>query len=666
MKKTVKLITEKKSTAIDYELQLKEVFGDSITVLSYTIDEANLYDYKEDEIILTAAYSSPEFQKFKKKYLVGKILIPIQLSLQKKYLYKLDAFQRDTPALLVNITKHMAEETIAQIYQSGYCNLSFYPYYPGGDARNIKLAVTCGEMGLVPDSVTESIDLGARLIDVTTIVELAEKMNCEYLLRTQHFFDYFARQFTTSAGVSILIHTNQLLEQQLSTLIQIFDKPLVCIDKDDNIFDCNFSAVDAMKVSRTELLGNRDDFLKISRLTKRCRLQMLPFSEVVKTKTDEERILHVTPVTQGTQYLGAYAWVAGSKDFDDGRFMDIRASHKGHSAKYSFADINGNSAQILKTVELAKKMARTESSVLITGESGTGKELFAHAIHNSSSRAEAPFVAINCAALPNNLLESELFGYEDGAFTGAKKGGKVGLFELANTGSVFLDEIEGMDLGTQLKLLRVIQEKEMIRVGGDRIIPIDVRIISASNQDMISLIEQGKFRQDFYYRIGTLPLDLPPLRKRKEDILPLMESFKNELRLKFILTEEAKSMIMRHSWPGNIRELRNCVEYMGCHNIPVIGVDELPLLIKNDFHTKTEGRSDELKLETAVMKQLTEKSKGRGRLQRDLSSMGIITEAQLRRVLEDLKEKGFVESEAGRKGSSLTKKGVEELKNRLE
>lgn len=665
MKKIVKLIAENKRPTKDYVAQLNEALGDAIAILPYSIDEEDAYLPQQESAILTSAFSAANFSELKRTRLRGKTLIPIELSLPRKELYRLDVYPKGTPALLVNVSKFMAEETIAQLYQSGYSNLTFYPWYPGSEVPHIPLAVTPGEADLVPDFVTECIDLGPRLIDIVTIIELAAKLKCEYLLRAHRFFDYFERQYTTSAGVSILVHENQLLEQRLATLIQMFREPLVGIDQNGGIFDCNFPAAEVAGVSRTDLLQSQSDRLIPQSLLERIRTQQVPLSGVATDQAGENRAVRVIPITQGPQYWGAYAALSTSGGRQSEKKDDLLSSGKGHVAKYSFSDVCGHSAQIKHTVELARKMARTESSVLITGESGTGKELFAHAIHNSSTRSEAPFVAINCAALPNDLLESELFGYEEGAFTGARRGGKIGLFELANTGSIFLDEVEGMAPSTQLKLLRVIQEREMMRVGGDRVIPIDVRIISASNQNMTALIQQGQFRQDLFYRIGTLPLDLPPLRKRREDILPLLENFKNALRLTFVLTEEAKSILQRYSWPGNIRELRNCVEYMGCQNIPVIGADELPPLI----HASAFGNADcdlmEDGLQTAVLKILSCGRQGRKQLLQSLSYMGNITEGQLRRILEELKALGYITSTTGRGGSSLTPSGIQELKNRL-
>jgi transcriptional regulator with PAS, ATPase and Fis domain len=201
----------------------------------------------------------------------------------------------------------------------------------------------------------------------------------------------------------------------------------------------------------------------------------------------------------------------------------------------------------------------------LIGDSGTGKELFAHAIHNSSMRASLSFVAINCASIPEHLLESELFGYDDGAFTGAKKGGKKGQFEIANNGTLFLDEIGDMPLSMQSKLLRVLQEKEVQRVGGQNSIVVDVRIIAATHRDLEKLVEEGKFRQDLYYRLNVIKIEIPSLRKRKEDIPLISQSLLKKLERKIYrkgieLSAEVEERLMRHSWPGNIRELENVLE----------------------------------------------------------------------------------------------------------
>ncbi|MFL6517143.1 MAG: sigma-54 interaction domain-containing protein, partial [Bacillus sp. (in: firmicutes)] len=234
-------------------------------------------------------------------------------------------------------------------------------------------------------------------------------------------------------------------------------------------------------------------------------------------------------------------------------------------SKYQFNDLIGKSSTFLATKKLAERISGSNSSVLLIGDSGTGKELFAHAIHNSSMRASLPFVAINCASIPEHLLESELFGYDDGAFTGAKKGGKKGQFEIANNGTLFLDEIGDMPLSMQSKLLRVLQEKEIQRVGGQKSIAVDVRIIAATHRDLEMLVEEGKFRQDLYYRLNVIKIEIPPLRERKEDIPLISQSLLKKLEGKFYrkgieLSTVVEERLMEHSWPGNIRELENVLE----------------------------------------------------------------------------------------------------------
>jgi transcriptional regulator with PAS, ATPase and Fis domain len=232
---------------------------------------------------------------------------------------------------------------------------------------------------------------------------------------------------------------------------------------------------------------------------------------------------------------------------------------------YSLSDIIGNSPQITETKRLSSIAARSDSTVLLQGESGTGKEMFAQAIHNASSRFTGPFIPINCGAIPMNLLESELFGYEDGAFTGAKKGGQPGKFEQARGGTIFLDEIGEMPLNFQVSLLRILQEKQVTRVGGTTPIPLDVRVIAASNKDLESEVQEGNFRLDLYYRLNVLTIDIPALRERKEDIIALTQHFLDKLTGKlgiYTMTIDPAlgEWLQNYTWPGNVRELFNILE----------------------------------------------------------------------------------------------------------
>ena len=222
------------------------------------------------------------------------------------------------------------------------------------------------------------------------------------------------------------------------------------------------------------------------------------------------------------------------------------------------------SESMRKVIQLIQNLAQTDVTVLITGESGTGKELAANALYQGSARRNGPFIKVNCAAIPAELLESELFGYETGAFTGARKAGKAGMFELANGGVLLLDEIGDMPLPLQTKLLRVLQQRELMRIGASRVIKLDIRLIASTNKNLLQEVREGRFRQDLYYRLNVVPISLPPLRERQEDIPVLVESFCNKFCRRYgkevCFTPEDLSLMQAYQWPGNIRELENLVE----------------------------------------------------------------------------------------------------------
>lgn len=262
--------------------------------------------------------------------------------------------------------------------------------------------------------------------------------------------------------------------------------------------------------------------------------------------------------------MDAQGRVKGLVEITHSRQQDVKNARKivGLSAGYTFADIIGSSSQIQQKIHIAKEYAKSEYSVLITGESGVGKELFAQAIHNYSPKKKGPFVALNCANFPENLIESELFGYVGGAFTGASKKGSIGKFELANHGTLFLDEIGELPYHFQSKLLRVLETMTVTRIGSNQGVPVDVRIVAATNRDLKQMVKDGFFREDLYFRLSVLNVDVPPLRERKEDLLQLANVLLSQgkdpsaLNAKS-LSEDSKKILEEYDWPGNVRELRN-------------------------------------------------------------------------------------------------------------
>jgi len=301
--------------------------------------------------------------------------------------------------------------------------------------------------------------------------------------------------------------------------------------------------------------------------------QALGLDVTVKTGKEELNKLYTVnsvqvlcnkvPIKDGEKIIGA---VATFQDITKIQMAESRIRKevysKGHIARFCFKDIYGSSKSLLSTIVKAKNFSVTEANILITGETGTGKEVFAQSIHNNSKRINGPFVAVNCAALPAQLLESELFGYVSGAFTGANKEGRAGLFEVAHTGTIFLDEIGELDYVNQGRLLRVLQERAVVRVGSDKVLPVDIRIIAATNKNLSEMVAEKTFREDLFYRLNVLYFKIPPLRERRKDISIYVKQFLKELSQgrTLELSRGALKVLEEYQWFGNIRELRNVVE----------------------------------------------------------------------------------------------------------
>ncbi len=315
------------------------------------------------------------------------------------------------------------------------------------------------------------------------------------------------------------------------------------------------------------------------------------------------------------------------------KIEEVQAAYKlfASSKIVRFEDILGSSSSIKNVKNIAKTIAKTDSTVLLRGESGTGKELFARAIHFESERRDAPFIAVNCASIPDNLLESEFFGYEGGAFSGAKREGQMGKFELANGGTIFLDEIGDLPLHLQPKILRVLQEQSFTKIGGKEEIFVDVRIIAATNRDLESMVKNVQFREDLYYRLNVIPIYLPSLKTREEDIILLSEYLidkfcgRSNLPMKQ-LSQEVKQAFMNYSWPGNIRELENIIEYIvNTTKEKTIYIEHLPksFNILKDHNKNNKSLQDRLyqyekNLLLSMIKEYGEDGKGKERIAKEL------------------------------------------------
>ncbi len=356
----------------------------------------------------------------------------------------------------------------------------------------------------------------------------------------------------------------QARSELLHTIINSSTDGILAVDEQSRITILNPVAEDVFHLRAEEVLGrNVGDVIPNTRLP---AIVACGDAEIGDIQKIGNRVIATkrVPIKLSGQVVGA---IANFQDVTQLQRYEQRVRQKlydkGLVAKFTLEQVIGGSAVMADIKKRAIQYAAADSTVLITGESGTGKELLAQSIHNLGQRSSGPFVAVNCAALPENLLESELFGYEEGAFTGAKKGGKAGLCELAHGGTLLLDEVGEMPLALQARLLRVLQEKEVMRLGGDGVIPVDIRIIAATNQDLLQLIQERRFRNDLYYRLDILRLHVPSLRERKEDIPMLVDYFLHKhtmLKSGVAFSEAAIDRLKQYQWPGNVRELANIME----------------------------------------------------------------------------------------------------------
>ena len=352
---------------------------------------------------------------------------------------------------------------------------------------------------------------------------------------------------------------------ELKAMLEYAYEGIIAIDREGKVTIFNPVAQSVTGIRQEEALGSPADQV-IPSISFKDVLQSgsRDIGEIVDFGHSKVMVNRI-PIRVGGEVVGA---VATFQDITKIQSMEERIRREiysqGHVAKFGFGDIHGSSPALMEAIDVARRYARVDSTVLIHGETGVGKELFAQSIHTAGNRSSGPFVAVNCAALPEALLESELFGYVEGAFTGARRKGKPGLFELAHHGTIFLDEISEIPLSLQGRLLRVLQEREVIRLGHDRVIPVDVRVLCATNRDLHRLVEEGNFRRDLYWRLNVLSLSIPPLRERRDDIMPLMLQFLDTLSPSghhgIVFSGDAPPFLTRYPWPGNVRELRNLCE----------------------------------------------------------------------------------------------------------
>ncbi|WP_231702580.1 sigma 54-interacting transcriptional regulator [Desulfocucumis palustris] len=447
--------------------------------------------------------------------------------------------------------------------------------------------VYMGELGEICCPIT----MGNIVIGIIALVAFNETQRARLLEKKEHlqsFLQHIAAMLASRVAENNAFMQLELAKNQLQALVESIHEGLLAIDHNNMITYCNAAAAKLLGRPKEEITGKRINYI----------LPDSPLPEIMETgegyRNKEEfhgeppRRMHflvtATPITLNSRPVGV---VATLRDMTEARRLAYNLT--GLQQKLGFDQIKGTGGKITEVKNKAFRVAQGSSTILITGESGTGKELFARAIHEASPRRNKPFVIVNCGAIPETLLESELFGYDEGSFTGARKGGRAGKFELADGGTVFLDEIGDLPLHLQVKLLHVLQRREIERVGSSKLIPVNVRVISATNRDLEAMCAANEFREDLYYRLSVIPLVIPPLREHREDINMLMNYFLD--KYKNLLDKAIKrfdkdvaAAFCRYDWPGNVRELENAVEYaVNLASADEITMDGIPLKIRDNW-----------------------------------------------------------------------------------
>ncbi|MEQ8237330.1 MAG: sigma 54-interacting transcriptional regulator [Syntrophomonadaceae bacterium] len=430
--------------------------------------------------------------------------------------------------------------------------------------------------------------------------------------------------FMDMSVAKVLMRKLQETERDFESILEgLIESPYmvyVIVDKDGNITHMNQTYLDILGLKKEDAIGRYIlDVTPNSELPEVLKTGRIDKADIFVIK-GRDTIVTRLPIIKNGEIVGAigkslFLDMSGAKilvkklqETEQELSVYKDEVRRIYSAQWQFPDLIGQHPDFLAMKAMATHVAKTNSTLLITGESGTGKELFAQAIHNASERQSGPFIRVNCAALPDNLLESELFGYEDGAFTGARKGGKQGKFELAKGGTIFLDEIGDMPLSMQTKILSVLQERTVERIGGTVPTPLNVRVVAASNRPLEDMIKKGNFREDLYYRLNVVRLELPPLRRRKCDIPLIAASMIARINERLStsvkgISEDARIMLQNYSWPGNVRELENLLEravnmaYMNRENL--LHTNHFPSLTEdNDLFSSVTWQEDTTLVQT--------------------------------------------------------------------
>lgn len=679
MQHTLAVFALGRRASVEMANQIKQFFSNhSVLVSAYCLDDLRQSTHAPVKADLAIISCDPVESVLAPYIDATTPTIVARRTLSLKAIDQLLELPAGSKALLVTKNTIGITEFMQTIQEMGISHIAIHSFltHDYQTCSAVTTVLLADEPEQIPPWTLRTIDLGVREIELSSLIEMAKRLNHHLDVNTPLSTNYIQEIVSRSKRFMQTLKAVDYLNQQLAVVLSNIQDRVIAVDADCTIRLLNSAALDLIDTASGQAAG-KPLLAVIPALEKVIRPDH-SFSPAGNPLAIGARTFDVSVKTQRDKANNITGSIIFFRDVTEELKPDKEVRHnlrtRGHVAKYTFTDIIGEAPAIQAAVAGARKLAASDLNILIYGENGTGKELFAQAIHSASPRAAGPFVAANCAALPPSLLESELFGYEDGAFTGAKKGGKPGLIEQADGGTFFLDEIGDLPPEAQSRLLRVLQEKELMRVSSTRVIAVDIRVIGATNKNLYHLIGQGQFREDLFYRLFVAPLHIPPLRERGDDIALLLRHFMRAYRVDERFADARLiARLQQHAWPGNVRELQTLVQYAAtlCADkdeflqaivsksnffrqpdptLPInLAPDELPLYL------------DILSLFAAAKAQKL--GLGRGNLGQQLRFRRgqPLNEQTIRNKMTKLKAAGFLSSGHGRQGTAITAAGEQFL-----
>lgn len=636
---------------------LHNIFYEYVNIDSCLMSELDEEKEKKYELII---WPGQPTSRTPEQYINNDKIIFCHRTFNYKKIDRIFDIEPNSNVYFVN-DNNLVDEALQQIKEMGVFYFNIIPFYPGCKVdTNITVAITAGEAKYAPKHIDKIIDLGCRVPNISDISEIAYRLNLPIKLINTLTKDYL-KSFTKAANnfnlqVEKLFNTQQVLNNIFKCIDEgvclINDKGIVkmandkfrqilCIS-DSNIIEKNLLDI----FEDNDINFDLDEIIQESKVIKnKNKKDILIISYEVYEFREKSYLIHVN-------YTGSI----NKKEY----IIRKKFDYKGTLKKYSFEDYITKDKTTLDMLEIAKKISNNESCVLIQGESGTGKEIIAQSIHYNSLRKDYPFIPVNFAAIQPSLLDSELFGYEEGSFTGAVKGGSKGLFEMAHKGTIFFDEIGDAPLDFQVRLLRVLQEKEIRKIGSSERIPIDVRFIAATNKNLYDMVSKGLFREDLFYRINVMPIDTIPIRRRKSDIPVIFNYFIKDyfndcdMRMEDVCTEETINYLMDYDFKGNVREIKNLVEYCFC----IKGAKKIELCELPKYMIKTGLKSAQTitEYEYSILSIINDNPKiGRYKICKILNSIEKnLSENKIRTILKNLNTHKYIVINNTRGGCEIT------------